>query len=54
MERGDRSDVRFSVSGSPPFPRRILLGAEEQNGRLVPGSEALIAVRSFEPLPRSE
>lgn len=47
---GHRSDCRVAFVGDPPVPGRILLGPVMQPGGPVPGSEATIIVRGFEPL----
>ncbi len=48
LAAGRRREILVSFGGTPPFPRRIVLGARRRGERDVPGSEATIIVRRFE------
>ncbi|MBI1951119.1 MAG: hypothetical protein HYS34_07130 [Acidobacteria bacterium] len=47
---GHRSDCRVAFVGDPPVPERILLGPVMGSGAPMPGTEATVIVRAFEPL----
>lgn len=49
---GHRSECRVAFAGDPPVPERILLGQVMLSGTPVPGTEATLIVREFEPLSR--
>ncbi len=51
MRYGNRLLVRVQLSGSPPFPHRIVLGPVRQDGMPVEGTETTVDVRLLEPLP---
>ena len=50
LQNSGRADVRVALEGTPPFPRRILLGPVWEGAHPVPGTEATVTVREFEPL----
>lgn len=50
LRNSGRAEIRVAMGGEPAFPRRIVLGPVWQDLRPVPGTEATVIVREFEPL----
>ena len=50
LRNSGRAEIRVAMGGEPAFPQRIVLGPVWQDLRPVPGTEATVIVREFEPL----
>ena len=52
LKNSGRREIRVLLEGDPAFPQRIELGPVFQDEQPVPGTEATVIVRVFEPLLR--